>query len=117
MWKESKNLTLKINRIFKHSKNSSLKQELHSISASIPASIAKAFEEADRYQFLVQLTVAENACAELKEKIFAISDNEIMSVEVKQNCLERLEHIDEMITRLKGMHETVDQLTEENNDI
>jgi len=100
VWKEGFELSVRIYRILKDSKEYAIRDQLLRSSLSIPSNIAEGYDRNSDNEFVRFLNIAKASCGELRTQIYFCIEIGIIEKEIGKELIERTQKISSMIFNL-----------------
>ena len=99
-WTKSKELILKIYKIFKNNRDYSFKDQIQRSGVSIMNNIAEGFERSSNKEFKYFLFIAKGSCAELKSMVYLAKELNYINNEEFDDLIRLSEEIPRLISGL-----------------
>lgn len=97
-WRKAKNMTIKIYRLFKQSKDYAFKDQIQRASVSIMNNISEGFERKGNKEFARFLYIAKGSCGEVRSMLILAKELKKITEEDFKQLFLQAEEISKMLS-------------------
>ncbi len=100
VWEKSKNLAVKIYRLFSNSRDFGFKDQITRSALSIPSNISEGYERESNKELIRFLYIAKGSCGELRTQLIIASEIDYLKSAIADNLIKDSLEISYMLNSL-----------------